>query len=148
MKVTVQDVMAETRNYFQHQAMDGEWTLTGGVLTPGELLLPGDWVALCGCRLSSGVWQLNEDGEIPDARDETWTGRVWLLAPPEDFLRLCGEIADWCGQHPDAALRRESFGSYSMERAVGDSGLPMRWQDVFRAELIPYRRVYPGVRLR
>lgn len=148
MKVTVQDVMAETRNYFQWGALDDTWTMKNEKLTGCDLLLPGDWVALCGSRYNSGVWQVSEVTSFPGAQDETWTGRIWLLAPPQSFLEMCEEISDWCEQHPDATLRRESFGSYSMERAVGYNGLPMGWRDVFRADLVPYRRVYPGVKLR
>ena len=41
----------------------------------------------------------------------------------------------------------ESFGAYSYEQARTSCGLAVRWQDVFRSELLPYRRLYAGVRL-
>lgn len=56
VKVTVQDVMAETRNYFQWAALDDTWTMKNEKLTGCDLLLPGtgwryaaaDTTAACG----------------------------------------------------------------------------------------------------
>lgn len=148
MKVTVGDVMAETRNYFQSYPMDGTWEIRGGALYPQDMLLEDDWVALCDAGGNSGVVQLGAGCTVPNAKDGRWQGRVWVLNPSPAFLALCEEINAWCQVHPQATMRRECFGSYSCERAVRADGLPMRWQDVFRADLVPYRRMYPGVRLR
>ena len=147
MKVTIADVMAEVRNYFQEAPSLEECTMKGGVLECGVVLESGQWVALSGSVHNNGVFQLDENGTIPGAQDERWCGYLWLLFPPESFLKLCREIDEWVQAHPDASLCRESFGAYSYEQARTACGLAVRWQDVFRSELLPYRRLYAGVRL-
>lgn len=146
MNVTVGDVMREVRNYFPHHRIDGDFAISRGVLTPGDLLAAGDWIAIGGSLRNSGVHQLEEGGRVPDARDEQWQGTVWLLSPPPAFLALCEEIAAWAQVHPACHKRRESFGAYSHEALVDDNGVPMSWQTAFAAQLIPYRRMFTGVK--
>ncbi len=139
MTVTVSDVMRRVRNYFVMGYADDTWTLEGGVLSPGTLH-PGDWVAITGAGSMSGVYQVDIGGTLPIARSQTWTGRIWRLAPPEDFLRLCGEIAEWAESHPDPTTLSEHFGQYSR------SGSSTAWERVFAARLQPYVRMFSEVK--
>lgn len=149
MKVTVTDVMREMHNVFLGRKAPGTWKLEDGRLIPVEaellpenMLLAGDWIALVGSRRNDGVYQVGEDGRLNGVRDETWDGTVWVLEPPSGFLRLCEEIAAWVEANPDDGVKRETFGTYSVERAVRTDGLSMNWRHVFAASLAVYRRMY------
>ena len=89
---------------------------------------------------------------LPDGPIE---GPVWLLDPPADLLRLLEEINAWlAAQGQDAVTagavtrRRESFGAYSTETAYSTaSGSSGSWEAAFAGRLLPYRRMFPEVRL-
>ena len=141
--------MREVRACFPAAVIEGEFSLDGGVLSPNELLLSGDWIAIQGSLGSDGVYCLGPGCTVDGARDETFYGAVWLLKPPADFLRLCAEIAAWAAEHPASALRAERFGDYSCEAAVDEHGLPVGWRQVFAAKLAPWRRMFTeeGIRI-
>ena len=134
MTVGVPEVMRETRNYYPVAYLDGVWTLSGGALSPQDGLHEGDWIALTGCT-------------IEGAGDESWAGRVWLLSPPGDFLRLAEEIAAWAKQHGDPAVAKESFGAYSRALSTTGGGRALSWQEAFALSLASYRRMFTEVRL-
>lgn len=139
MQVTVSDVMRETRNYFLHATYVGHFTVSQGQLMLSEPLASGSWVALEGAGACSGVYQLDEAGRLPNCPDGSWTGRVHLLSPSHDFLRLCQEIQDWVTTHPDSTIRAERFGEYSCTR--DDS----TWQKVFHPRLKAYQKMFAEV---
>ena len=143
--MTPVDVMREVRNVFPAACTEGTFVLSGGALSPDCALLPEDWVALCGSLRNDGIYQLDAQGRIPGARDERFTGEVWLLRPPPEFLALCAEIIAWDGRNSRDAVTRESFGDYSWSRAVDRYGLPLDWRDAFAARLLPYRRMFREV---
>ena len=143
MAVTVGDVMREVRNCFPFAARSGAWEIYGGVLSPDDLLLlEGEWVLIRGSRHSDGIRRVGEHGVIEGVRDERFEGEVTLLRPPDAFLSLCAEIADWDARNGRDPVTAERFGSYSRRRAVTRGGLPCDWTDVFRARLIPYRKMF------
>lgn len=143
----VSDVMRELRNFFPKYKIEGRWAASGGSLTGCDMLLTGDWIAVCGSLRNDGVYQVAEDGSVPGLRDETWEGTVWLLSPPADFLAVCGEIEVWCEKHPEDDVKSERLGEYSVARAVNAQGVPLGWQHVFAARLRPWRRMWTEVRV-
>lgn len=147
MTISVPDLMRETRNYFPSASMDASWTLHNGTLTPANALHPGDWIAITGSIHNNGVFQLGEGCTIPSKTNETWTGRVWLLSPPDDLLALAQEIAAWAVQQNNSAMVKESFGAYSRELATDNDGHPLTWQAHFARQLMPFRRMYTEVKL-
>lgn len=147
MYFSVPDLMRETRNFFPAAAMDGTWTLHSGALSPSDGFHVGDWVAVTGSVNNNGVYQLSEGCVIPGAVDESWDGRIWLLAPPADFLALAEEIGNWAKQQGAAAAVKESFGAYSRELATDSEGKPLTWQAYFARHLAPWRRMYTEVKL-
>ena len=135
---SVSRVMREVRNWFPVASAEGTWSVSGGRVYPDAALRPGDWVALSGIN---AVRQVDENGRV--ALDNgSYTGVLYLLAPPEDFLRLCQRIDTWLAAHPDAGLRSERFGIYS--RNMGGA---VSWPLVFSRELAPYRRMFTEVEM-
>lgn len=138
MKVSIAAVMRHVRNYFERGFIDGEFTVSGGVLTP---MPRAPYVAISGSVWHDGVFRVDQLRETPE---ETFTGRVWALHPPDDFVQLCEEIAAYDEKNPAGALQSESFGEYSYTRASGQSGV-IGWQGVFAQRLTPYRRMFTEV---
>ena len=139
MTVKVSDVMRHVRNHFIRDSLCATWHHAGGTLTPTEHFRPGMWIAITGNNAPTGVFQLDEQGGIPGLEDITWTGRVYRLNPPADFIRLCGDIACWAAANPDIAITGEKLGEYSVSRRA------VTWQEAFAPALAPYRRMYAEV---
>lgn len=141
MTVKVSDVMRHVRNHFIRDGISAAWAHTEGMLTPADKLAPGMWIAVTGADTGApcGVYQLDENGGIPGLEDLQWTGTVYRLNPPADFIRLCGDIACWAAANPDPAISAEKLGEYSVSRQVMD------WQTSFSAALAPYKRMYAEV---
>lgn len=146
MTITVPDVMREVSNAFPKARWEGAFTLTGGRLNL-DALLPGDWIAVEGSLRFDGIHQLDAEGRLPGAADEGFTGAVWLLSPPADFLRLCGEIAAWAETAAQPGVKRESFGAYAVEYPTNALGLTPDWRGAFAAQLRPWRRMAEEVPL-
>lgn len=138
MTVTVADVMRHVRNHFIRSAATRAWTLQDGQLSPSDGLAPGMWIALPAGEpgIPQGVFQLDEAGRLPGIADAAWTGTVYLLAPPEDFIRLCSWISRWAEHFPDPTMTHEALGEYSVSRKAAN------WQAAFGPALAPYRRMY------
>lgn len=141
MTVKVSDVMRHVRNHFILDSIHAAWQHTGGTLTPNAALKPGMWIAVTGRDAPCGVYQLDENGGIPDLGDAAWTGRVYRLQPPADFIRLCGDIACWAAANPDTSVTAEKLGEYSVSRRA------VTWQEAFATALIPYQRMFTEVQV-
>ena len=141
MTVKVSDVMRHVRNHFIHSAVTGEWSHQGGVLNPAQGLQPGMWIAVTGEEAPCGVYQLDEQGGIPELGNVTFQGTVYHLMPPADFLRLCGDIAVWAQANPDPSVTDEKLGAYSVSRRS------VNWQEAFAPALAPYMRMFGEVKV-
>ena len=142
MTVKVSDVMRHVRNHFVRTVITASWQHGNGQLSPAEQLVPGGWIAIAPAEgAPAGVYQLDDKAGIPDLPDMTWTGAVYLLQPPADFLRLCGDIACWAAAHPDPTATGEKLGEYSLSRS------PVTWETAFAPALAPYRRMFPEVKV-
>lgn len=149
MTVSVGQVMRSINNFFESGYRATTYTITGGVISPGELMAPGMYIAITGSVFHDGVWKLGEGLTLLDlpasTPEETFYGRVWFLHPPADFLSTCQSIAEFAQKTPVSGLQSESFGEYSMTRANGKSGGVLTWQEAFADALTPYRCMYSEV---
>ena len=141
MTIKVSDVMRHVRNHFIRDAITASWTHAGGTLSPADRLSPGMWIAVTGEGAPAGVYHLDEQGGIPGLSDTSWTGTVYLLDPPADFIRLCGDIGCWAAANPDPAIQSEKLGQYSVTREA------CSWETAFAAALNPYKRMFTEVKV-
>lgn len=143
MAVTAVAVMRHLNNYFETGCIRDEFTVRWGEV---ENLPPAPYICVQGSMYHDGVYEMQGGKPVGMAAspDETFRGTVWLLRPPNDFLKLCEEIAKYDEHNPAGSLVSESFGSYSRTRGTGAGG-SVAWQDVFADALRPYRRMWTEV---
>ena len=144
MAVSVAAVMRHCRNYFETGYIDGTFRITGNALPEAA---GAHFVCISGSSMHDGVWEFC-DGyltgrSVDGLHDEEFTGRVWLLAPPVDFLELCKTIAEYEEKNPMTALASETFGGYS--RSWNAAQVGKGWSVAFNASLIPYKRMFTEV---
>ncbi len=145
--VTIADVMKACRNYFVYGYNDANYSITtGGKITPADDIV--GYVAVQGSHLNDGVY-FCENGTLEDGRDmdfyaETFSGRIWMLAPPRDFIAIVGEIELYEKKNAVSPMQGESFGAYSYTKASGKRGV-LTWQEAFADRLRPYMRLLSEV---
>lgn len=133
----LENVLAYLHDYFERTTLPKqEWTITDGALdVPGAL--SGQYVRIIGSILNDGVYQYPLTG----LTDETFTGTVQLLAIPKTVLALVDEIHAWVKKNQPTSYTSESFAGYTYSKATNADGLAAGWQDVFRAQLAPWRKM-------
>lgn len=143
MAVSVDAVMRHVRNYFERGWVDGTLVISGGVLS---VPVDAPYIAITNSRYNDGVHRMLSDtvAEHP-LRDETFSGRIWLLYPPANFLDLCADASSFDEKNPAGALKSESFGEYSYTRASAGSGDLLTWETALASRLMPYRRMFTEV---
>lgn len=146
---TVADVMRHVNNFFETGYRATTYSISGGILSPNDVLRPGMWIYISGSFFWDGVWKIGEgwklEGAPENAADDTFVGRVYFLAPPADFLALCDEIAEYNEKNAVSPYQSESFGEYSYTRATGKDGGVLGWQQAFADRLRPFRRMFTEV---
>lgn len=133
----LEQILAYLHDDFARQTLpEQEWTIADGTMdVPGAL--PGQYVRIIGSILNDGVYQYPLTGLI----DETFTGTVRLLKIEKAVLEMVPEIEAWCKKNQPTAYTSESFAGYTYSKATNADGLAAGWQDVFRAQLAPYRKM-------
>ena len=136
------------RNWFTRDIYTGSFTISGGVLTFNGKALPlliNQYYRIIGSVLNDGVHK--NDGSH-DLVDESFTGAVWSMAVPPDFLELVSDIGSWCENNAEALnspYQSESFGGYSYSLKSGNGGgsenTGLTWQSQFASQLAPWRKI-------
>lgn len=149
MPVSVGQVMRSIHNFFESGYRATSYTITNGVISPGELLAPGMYIAIVGSVFHDGVWKLGNGLTLTDhpesAPNETFYGRVWFLHPPKDFLDTCADIARFSAETPVSAVQSESMEPYSVTYKNGKNGGVLTWQEAYADELRPYYHMFSEV---
>ena len=133
----LEQILAYLHDDFVRQTLpEQEWTIADGTMEI-PYALPGQYVRIIGSILNDGVYQYPLTGLI----DETFTGTVRLLSIKKAVLEMVPEIEAWCEKNQPTAFTSESFAGYTYSKATNANGLAAGWQDVFRAQLAPYRKM-------
>ena len=168
--------MREVNNFFEITAEEGEFTLSDGVIKLEDNYLLNQFIAVTGSKLNNGIYLIAEitlegDGDIKyfytlesangieddNISDETFTGIIYGLAVPKDFIALVGEISKTVnppaeeglnfGPTPGTGIVSERFGSYNYTLATDKNGMPATWQDLFRNKLNKFRKMFNEVKI-
>lgn len=133
----LEQVLSYLNNFFVSKTLpEQEYTITGGSVEIPDAL-NGQYIRIVGSVMNDGVYQYPLTG----LTDETFTGTVQLLAIKKAVLEMVPEIEAWCEKNQPTAYTSESFATYSYSKATNANGLAAGWQDVFRAQLAPYRKM-------
>ena len=147
MAVSVAAVMRHCRNFFEVGYLDGTFRITGNALPDAK---DAHYVYISGSLYHDGVWEICNGyltgKSIEGLEDEEFDGRVWLLAPPIDFLETVKQMQAYEEKNPISALASETFGGYSRTWATGGKPSDRSAMAVFRDSLAPYIRMYTEVK--
>lgn len=149
--VSMDEICGYVRNYFLRDYINpgnyihsGTYTIADGSIQDLPFLIPGQWFRITGSALNNGVYKY----PATDLSDETFTGTIWEMYVPPDFVSLATEISEWTDSNEEALngpYQSESFAGYSYSKsyvsrsngAVTVAG----WQSQFGARLSRYRRL-------
>jgi len=141
-------VVRKLRNAFEMCVEHGDFVIKDGVIGLTESYLNNGWIAITGSKLNNGIFKLKIDGtqcklingtdeEIP-VSDESFTGSVWQLAFPKDFISLCDDILTWFDSpagKPTTVVSESVVGFYTKTNATNKDGSPIGWEQVFATRL-------------
>lgn len=143
------DICRYCRNFFEREVVASVFTVADGQITCADgqalSLLPGQYYRIVGSVFNDGVYRYGEDV----LADETFSGAVWAMAVPPDFIQLCEEIDAWCeanAKELESPYQSENIGGYysytlkSGSASTGDSG-GLSWQSQFAKRLAPWRKI-------
>ena len=141
----IDQVCAHVHNYFETDPVTGQRLIYPGTytITNGAIILPfmanGQYFRIFGSRLNDGVYLYPTD----DMADETFTGVIWEMRPPRDFLALVEEISAWVDKYGDVMQS-----PYQSENVIGvyayakDGNAGEGWPLVFKRRLDPFRKLF------
>ena len=152
----ISEVCHDIKNYFCYDRKFGKFKIVGGTLRffNGEVLDLKDnqYFRIVGSIFNDGVWMYHADGIEGLTDEEEFSGAVWFMAVPKDFLNLISDIEDWVANYGaiDGAayspFTSESFGGYSYSKASaggsdGSGGTSVTWRNAFASRLNKWRKI-------
>ena len=143
------EICAEIKNYFTYENDKhiGDFEIVDGLIVP-SFDMPTDYIRIVGSHLNDGVHRLS-DADLVD--EDKFHGAIWVMSPPQAFLDLAAEIADWQEKYGGidsqamSPFNSESFGGYSYSKMAGTGaagkGAAGTWQSAYGTRLNAYRRI-------
>jgi len=149
--MTMLELCMECRNFFKPDIYSGTFTITGGVLEPLPAIPEGAYIRIVGSTFNDGVYQYGASG----LADETFTGAVWLMHVPPDFVALLTDINEWEAANLTAIATAtaevlagpyssESFAGYTYQKKTSLGDVATSWRDPrlgFAARLNQWRKI-------
>lgn len=138
METTITEMCQVVHNYFVIGSHSGTFVINDGMLE-APFLKPGQYFCISNSFFNDGVYQYPAQG----LRDESFTGDILVMDPPQDFIQLAAEIREWRERHeiPDDPARspftEEAFGKYGYKKRKH----AINWISVFGSHLNTYRRL-------
>ena len=140
------ELCQELHNWFDRERRTGTFTIENGNLT-ADFLAPGQYFRIMGSIFSDGVHQFPCD----DLPPETFSGEVWTLAIPREFVRDAETIEAWRAKNETAdsvalsPFQSENWGGYSYNKAnssnANSGGCVPVWKTVFAPLLNKWRKM-------
>lgn len=133
------ELCQDLRNWFERDKYFGTFTISSYKLD-APFLMEGQYYRIIGSVFNNGIHRYSEKTRDVSLRDETFTGAVWAMAVPPDFLALVQEIKDW-----NVNARPKMLGPYSSEN-LSSSGYSYQRQSAEDMAKADYKTVF-GARL-
>lgn len=132
----IEALMAATNNYFiKKQFSSNNFAISGGAINIENELPLDSYFMIEGSLFNDGVHK-NDSSHV--LIDEEFSGSVYLLAPPKEFIKLAHIVHDFQLTHQPTGYTSESFDGYSYSKEAADAD---NWQNVFKAEIKRWRRL-------
>ena len=151
----LQAICEHIHNRFIRKPHTGEYTISGGMISPLDFLAEGQRFWLVGSVLNDGLYTYHavgctNDDDTEDAgfEDETFTGTICAAAIPRQLASLSAEIAAWVekyGVAMNSPYQSESFGGYSYTKQQASKSFgknpTMSWEAIFASRLNTWRKL-------
>lgn len=135
----LESVLRHIHNRFEICSVVGEFEIdSGSLVVPGAQ--DGQYVWIEGSVFNDGLHRCPLDS----LEDETFDGRVYLLAVPSAVEDITENISEWCADNAEtlsSPYQSESFGGYSYTKSASGGSTLSGWQAQFKNELNPYRKL-------
>ena len=134
------EVCAEMRNYFVTEIHNGDFTISGGKISPLDFIQESQYFRIVGSVFNDGVYKNTPDLQLTD---EKFNGSVWAMAVPPSVVALAEEIKAYnetVGK-PSAFTSENYPNGYSYTRATDANGVPLNWQKAFASRLSKWRKL-------
>lgn len=139
-------ICRELRNYFTQQSNKhwGTYTIENGNIN-ASFLIPYQYFAIFGSKLNDGVY-VNDAGGLASLKDETFTGSVWDMRVPAEFIALCEDLDKFNAkvdelQLIDKGYASESWGGYSYSLSSSAPASMLMWQNRLNRSLNMWRKL-------
>ena len=140
----LEQVLRHIHNRFEYAYLGGTFTVSSGTFEV-DGAQDGQYLWIEGSVFNEGLHEY----PLSDLVDETFDGRVVLLAVPRAVVELSESIASWVADNSkalDSPYQSESFGGYSYSKGGGSSseGGPATvsgWRAHFADDLAPWRKM-------
>lgn len=139
----LEQILRHIHNRFDREYLEGTFTVSSGTFEV-DGAQDGQYIWIEGSVFNDGLHAY----PLAGLEDETFQGRVVLLAVPSALQDLADRIEDWCDVNAEAEYspyQSESFGGYSYTKASGstvDGGSSLTgWRSVFANDLNPWRKM-------
>lgn len=136
------------RNWFELSVITGSFVISNGNISKADgtplPLIANQYFRVIGSVFNDGVHKYGETM----ADEPEFSGAVWPMAVPPDFLTLVSDITQWCTDNAGAInspYESESFGGYSYSKGIrqnsNGAGAGATWQSQFASRLSPWRKI-------
>lgn len=124
--MTLESICKELKNWFtkdEDKNFD-TFTISGGIISPSDFLLPNQYFRIVGSVFNDGVYQfISPNTAIEGLTDETITdGAVWTMSIPKSVIEGLTTLNQWIDANKetlDSPYTSESFGGYSYSKSTG-----------------------------
>lgn len=138
------ELCLELKNWFDRGQphKSGEIEIRNGALYTLCDLKPNQYFRIVGSTFNDGVYQF----PTTSLTNEIFSGSVWGMAIPKDFLDLVEDIKKFNAKVEDMALvekgyASESFGVYSYSVSSSAPAMMVEWQNCINRRLNCYRKL-------
>ena len=153
------EICAYLRNYFppiskredRSYIHTGNFIIKNGKISDIDFLKENQYFKIAGSDLNDGVY-CNIPEDLKTLHDEVFSGEIWAMSVPPEFLKLCQDIQAWRlkNESPESVnmspYTAESFGGYSYSKTNSragekNSGNAVTWHGQFAGRLNIWRKI-------
>ena len=139
----LEQVLRHIHNRFERGYVVGTFEVSSGTVSV-DGAQDGQYVWIEGSVFNDGLHSYPLSG----LTDETFDGRVVLLAVPKAVQDVADSVSDWLADNADvmnSPYQSESFGGYSYTKAdrssSSDGSSLSGWEAQFKGDLDPWRKM-------